>query len=135
MPTEYPKGNIRHPVAFSSKLRGYEQKLDIKAKLFRTERINPASTDKPALEVSPEDALMELIVSPTNLRRAWYQVSSNRGVPGPAGSKADGYPIRKTLSFLSAKGCGIDHDETQRTSWAIRMQEADQVGFVCHATL
>lgn len=62
-----------------------EEDWAVKAKLFRTERTNPASTDKPALEVSPEDALMELIVSPTNLRRAWHQVSRNRGAPGPDG--------------------------------------------------
>jgi hypothetical protein len=28
-----------------------------------------------------------------------------------------------------------NHDETQRTAWAIRMQLADRVGFVCHTKL
>ena len=56
-----------------------------KAKLFRTEPTDPALTDQPALDVSPEDALMELIVSPRNLQRAWRQVKGNRGAPGPDG--------------------------------------------------
>lgn len=28
-----------------------------------------------------------------------------------------------------------NHDETQRSAWALRMQTADQVGFVCHEKL
>jgi hypothetical protein len=28
-----------------------------------------------------------------------------------------------------------NHDEAQRTAWAIRMQKVDRVGFVCHAKL
>lgn len=28
-----------------------------------------------------------------------------------------------------------NHDETQRSTWALRMQSADQVGFVCHEKL
>ena len=55
------------------------------AKLFRTEPTDPASSDQPALNASPEDALMELIVSPQNLRKAWRQVKGNRGAPGPDG--------------------------------------------------
>jgi hypothetical protein len=34
------------------------------AQLFRPEPIYPASSDQPAFDASPEDALMELIVSP-----------------------------------------------------------------------
>jgi hypothetical protein len=28
-----------------------------------------------------------------------------------------------------------NHDETQRSAWALRMQTADRVGFVCHEKL
>lgn len=55
------------------------------AKLFRTEPTDPASSDQPALNASHADALMELIVSPQNLRKAWRQVKGNRGAPGPDG--------------------------------------------------
>lgn len=55
------------------------------AKLFRTGPTDPAYSDQPALDTSPEDALMELIVSPQNLRKAWRQVKGNRGAPGPDG--------------------------------------------------
>ena len=44
------------------------------AKLFRMEPTDPASSDQPALDASSADALMELIVAPQNLRRAWRQV-------------------------------------------------------------
>ena len=53
------------------------------AKLFRTEPTDPALSDQPALDVSPEDALMELIVSPNNLQRAWRQVKGNRVLRDP----------------------------------------------------
>lgn len=62
-----------------------EDQWALKAKLFRPEPTDLALNDQPALNVSPEDALMEQVVSPNNLRRAWRQVKGNRGAPGPDG--------------------------------------------------
>lgn len=50
-----------------------------KAKLFRTEPTDPAPTDQPALDVSPEDALMELIASP---QTRWQRRAFARGSHG-----------------------------------------------------
>ena len=55
------------------------------AELLRQECTDPAFMDQPALSASPTDALMELIVAPENLDRAWRQVKRNRGAPGPDG--------------------------------------------------
>ena len=55
------------------------------AKLLRPECTDPAFMDQPALSASSADALMELIVAPENLDRAWRQVKRNRGAPGPDG--------------------------------------------------
>ena len=56
-----------------------------RGKLLRTELTGPARNDQPALDTSPVDALMELIVDPSNLERAWRKVKRNRGAPGPDG--------------------------------------------------
>ncbi len=56
-----------------------------RGKLLRQERTGSAHTDQPALDASPTDALMELIVEPSNLERAWRRVKRNRGAPGPDG--------------------------------------------------
>ena len=53
--------------------------------LLRQERTDPARNDQPALSASSEDALMERVVYPRNLERAWRQVKRNRGAPGPDG--------------------------------------------------
>ncbi len=74
------RGAWQRPLEFAR-----EERWARHAKLFRTEPTDPAHTDQPALDVSPEDALMELIVSPNNLQRAWRQVKGNRGAPGPDG--------------------------------------------------
>ncbi len=50
-----------------------------RGKLLRTESTGPARNDQPALDASSVDALMELIVKPSNLDRAWRQVRRNRG--------------------------------------------------------
>ena len=49
------------------------------AKLLRQESTDPALDDQPALSASPTEALMELVVAPRNLERAWCQVKRNRG--------------------------------------------------------
>jgi RNA-directed DNA polymerase len=46
---------------------------------------DPVSIDTPSLSVSSETDLMEQVVDPRNLDRAWRQVKSNRGAPGPDG--------------------------------------------------
>ena len=74
------RGAWQRPLDFAR-----EEPWALHAKLFRTEPTDPASSDQPALNASPEDALMELIVSPKNLRKAWRQVKGNRGAPGPDG--------------------------------------------------
>ena len=74
------RGSWQLPLDFARNEEWYRH-----AQLFRTECTDPASIDQPALNVSAEDALMELIVSPQNLRRAWRQVKGNRGAPGPDG--------------------------------------------------
>ncbi len=56
-----------------------------RGKLLRQELTGPARTDQPALDISPRDALMEQVVDPDNLERAWRQVKRNRGAPGPDG--------------------------------------------------
>ncbi|MEJ7595707.1 MAG: group II intron reverse transcriptase/maturase [Planctomycetaceae bacterium] len=55
------------------------------ANLLRQELTDPASIDTPSLSVLPDADLMEQIVDPRNLDRAWRQVKSNRGAPGPDG--------------------------------------------------
>ncbi|MBL7041327.1 MAG: hypothetical protein ISR77_22005, partial [Pirellulaceae bacterium] len=53
--------------------------------LLRSELTDSASVDQPALSVISTDALMEQVVDPANLDRAWRQVKRNRGAPGPDG--------------------------------------------------
>ena len=57
-----------------------EEEPPLRAELLRQEPTDPACNDQPALDASPADALMERIVAPENLDRAWRQVKRNRGV-------------------------------------------------------
>ena len=70
-----------------------QQKLDFArevepprlAELLRPECTDPAFNDQPALDASETGALMEQVVDPVNLDRAWRQVKRHRGAPGPDG--------------------------------------------------
>ena len=81
-----------------------------RAKLFRTEPTDPASSDQPALTTSPEDALMELIVSPQNLRKAWRQVKGNRGAPGP-----DGMTVHKFEAWVGENWSAVRQQLMEET--------------------
>jgi len=65
--------------------------------LLRPERTGSARGEQPALNESssPDDDLMELIVSNFNLDVAWRRVKRNRGAPGP-----DGMTIKETEQWL-----------------------------------
>jgi hypothetical protein len=59
LPMNLDRGSWQPPLDFAR-----NEEWARHAKLFRTEPTDPASSDQPALNASPEDALMELIVSP-----------------------------------------------------------------------
>ena len=64
---------------------GNEEEPTLFANLLRPELTDPACVDTPSPRVSSETDLMEVIVSPINIARAWRQVRRNRGAPGPDG--------------------------------------------------
>ena len=79
-PTDSDRGASQRAFDF-----GNEGERPPLANLLRPEFTDPASADTPSLSVSSETDLMELIVSPINVARAWRQVKRNRGAPGPDG--------------------------------------------------
>jgi RNA-directed DNA polymerase len=64
---------------------GDEADLMPPANLLRQELTDPALADTPSLSVCLDVDLMEQVVEPQNLERAWRQVRRNRGAPGPDG--------------------------------------------------
>ena len=62
-----------------------EEDPPLPAELLRPELTDSAPVDQPALSVFSTDVLMEQVVDPANLDRAWRQVKRNRGAPGPDG--------------------------------------------------
>jgi len=59
--------------------------------LSRPGRTAAAPIEQPALSLFPED-LMEAVVDPDNMERAWKQVRANRGAPGPDGITLAKFP-------------------------------------------
>ena len=73
---------------------GNEDDRMLSAELLRQELTDPAFADTPSLSVSSETSLIEQVVDPRNLERAWRRVKRNRGAPGP-----DGMTIREFESW------------------------------------
>lgn len=79
-PTDSDRGASQRELDF-----GDEEERTLLANLLRPECTDPAFGDTPSLSVSSETDLMEVIVDPRNVERAWRQVRRNRGAPGPDG--------------------------------------------------
>lgn len=69
--------------------------------LSRPGRTATASGEKPALSLFPE-TMMEAVVDPSNMERAWNQVRANRGAPGP-----DGISLAAFTEWVRPRWAGI----------------------------
>lgn len=58
---------------------------------LRQDQSAPAATTKTALS-EPSESLMEQIVDPRNVVKAWRKVKANKGAPGPDGITLDEFP-------------------------------------------
>ena len=81
----------------------------------RPGRTGSASFEQPALDrhsavsVSFPEMLMEAVVSRSNMERAWKQVRSNRGAPGPDGITVDEFIAwARSYDFASAPVRSLD---------------------------
>ena len=88
LPPNSDRGALQRTFAFG------EDEPTRLAELLRPECTDLALGDQPALSELSENSLMELIVAPRNLERAWRQVKRNRGAPGP-----DGMTLREFESW------------------------------------
>jgi len=88
-PASLDRGSIQQTFDFLD-----EEEQSLPVKFLRPEVTDPALADTPSLSVSPDASLMEQIVDPENLDRAWSRVKRNRGAPGP-----DGMTIRQFESW------------------------------------
>jgi len=68
-----------------------EPSHDSTRRLSRPGQAAAASSEKPSSSLFPE-MMMEAIVDPANMRRAWDQVRGNRGAPGPDGITLSQFP-------------------------------------------
>ena len=76
-PTNLDRGATQRTFDFRSEDEGM-----LPVDFLRPEVTDPAFADTPSLSVSSETNLMEQIVDPENLVRAWSRVKKNRGAPG-----------------------------------------------------
>ena len=67
--------------------------VETHSSLLRPGRTATAQVEKPALSLFPmKKSLMEAVVDPANIERAWKQVKANRGAPGPDGITITKFP-------------------------------------------
>jgi RNA-directed DNA polymerase len=70
---------------------GEERSPDSTRRLSRPSQAAAAPSEQPSPSLFPE-MMMEAIVDPANMQRAWDQVRGNRGAPGPDGITLTQFP-------------------------------------------